>query len=264
MNATAAAATDTLRLSMDVKARVKVGPFARGGTNRVPTAGADHDFGVVAQGAPIGILVPQTAEVFLYTTTGPVTSDCLVDVLERRWAQGQGQGPGVRRLVLNLDNGPENHSGRTQFMKRLVEFAARQGLTIELAYYPPYHSKYNPIERCWAALEQHWNGSILDTAAAKKAGGVIGMARDSSSTDPVILPPQWGRRRMEVPFAGYEWCYGCDGDGTCWICQGERYVEGALCTECNGSGRCILCRGAGQLALGSRAHDLRREAEFTS
>ncbi|MDQ2806858.1 MAG: hypothetical protein M3Z04_08065, partial [Chloroflexota bacterium] len=33
-------------------------------------------------------------------------------------------------------------------------------------------------------------------AAAKKAGGVIGMARDSSSTDPVILPPQWGRRRM--------------------------------------------------------------------
>ena len=25
----------------------------------------------------------------------------------------------------------------------------------------PYHSKYNPIERCWAALEKHWNGSLL-------------------------------------------------------------------------------------------------------
>ncbi|MEM9808862.1 MAG: hypothetical protein AAF959_26710 [Cyanobacteria bacterium P01_D01_bin.56] len=30
-------------------------------------------------------------------------------------------------------------------------------------YYPPYHSKYNPIERCWAALEHYWKGDILDT-----------------------------------------------------------------------------------------------------
>lgn len=37
------------------------------------------------------------------------------------------------------------------------------GLTLELAYYPPYHSKYNPIERVWGVLEQHWNGSLLDT-----------------------------------------------------------------------------------------------------
>ncbi|MDZ8070406.1 MAG: hypothetical protein RMY64_33165 [Nostoc sp. DedQUE08] len=33
---------------------------------------------------------------------------------------------------------------------------------MRLAYYPPYHSKYNPIERTWAILENHWNGSILD------------------------------------------------------------------------------------------------------
>ncbi|HMB06664.1 MAG TPA: hypothetical protein VKP69_23365, partial [Isosphaeraceae bacterium] len=29
-------------------------------------------------------------------------------------------------------------------------------------YYPPYHSKYNPIERCWSALEKKWNGVLLD------------------------------------------------------------------------------------------------------
>jgi hypothetical protein len=27
--------------------------------------------------------------------------------------------------------------------------------------YPPYHSKYNPIERCWSALEKKWNGVLL-------------------------------------------------------------------------------------------------------
>ncbi|WP_287698079.1 hypothetical protein [Accumulibacter sp.] len=26
---------------------------------------------------------------------------------------------------------------------------------------PPYHSKYNPGERCWGILERHWNGAKL-------------------------------------------------------------------------------------------------------
>jgi transposase len=65
-------------------------------------------------------------------------------------------------LVINQDNGPENNSRRTQFMKRIVEFSQKYQVNIRLAYYPPYHSKYNPIERTWAVLENHWNGSILD------------------------------------------------------------------------------------------------------
>ncbi len=55
---------------------------------------------------------------------------------------------------------------RTQFMHRLVEFAQRSHLTIRLAYYPPYHNKYNPIEQCWGNLEQHWNGALLDSVDA--------------------------------------------------------------------------------------------------
>jgi len=31
-----------------------------------------------------------------------------------------------------------------------------------LAFYPPYHSKYNPIERCWGILENHWSGTLLN------------------------------------------------------------------------------------------------------
>ena len=47
-------------------------------------------------------------------------------------------------------------------MKRVVEFAHQYQLNIRLAYYPPYHSKYNPIERVWGVLEKSWNGSVLD------------------------------------------------------------------------------------------------------
>ena len=50
---------------------------------------------------------------------------------------------------------------RTQFLKRMVEFAEQIGKPIQLLYYPPYHSKYNPIERCWGILELHWNGAKL-------------------------------------------------------------------------------------------------------
>ena len=36
-------------------------------------------------------------------------------------------------------------------------------MEVYLTYYPPYHSKYNPIERDFGVLERHWNGTILDS-----------------------------------------------------------------------------------------------------
>lgn len=71
--------------------------------------------------------------------------------------------PKVTTLLINADNGPETHSRRTQLMHRLVAFADQQQLTVQLAYYPPYHSKYNPVARVWGGLEQHWNGSLPDS-----------------------------------------------------------------------------------------------------
>ncbi len=99
-------------------------------------------------------------------TGSKVTSDFIVDRLEDWWGANRERFPEVTRLMLNLDNGPENHSRRTQFLKRMVAFAREYRLDIELAYYPPYHSKYNPIERCWGILELHWNGSLLDSVEA--------------------------------------------------------------------------------------------------
>ena len=63
--------------------------------------------------------------------------------------------------MLNADNGPENNGARTQWLKRLVEFSATHGVTVQLACYPPYHSKYNPVERVFGVLENYWNGDPL-------------------------------------------------------------------------------------------------------
>jgi hypothetical protein len=50
-------------------------------------------------------------------------------------------------------------------MKRIVDFVEKEKIEIELAYYPPYHSKYNPIERVWGVLEKHWNGTLLNSVS---------------------------------------------------------------------------------------------------
>src|SRR5262249_18170147 len=135
---------------MDAKARVKVGPFARGGTSRVLTIAADHDFHPDATVTPVGLFLPAWDERFLYGISSKVTSDCLVDCLRRWWDVVSDRSAHLTTLVINLDNGPENHRRRTPCMQRLVDVAHHTGLTGRLAYYPPYHSKYNPIESCGA------------------------------------------------------------------------------------------------------------------
>lgn len=95
--------------------------------------------------------------------TSRETSDFIADCLQQWWEANKDRFVDIRQLVIDLDNGPQNSSFRTQFMKRMVEFADRNSLEIVLVYYPPYHSKYNPIERCWGILEEHWNGTLLNT-----------------------------------------------------------------------------------------------------
>lgn len=155
-------APSTLEISMDAKAALKIGPFSRGGKNRVPTTACDHDFTPESTITPYGIFLPDFDELFLYFTESKVTSDFIVDILSDWWASQSDRFSQYDTLLIKQDNGPENHSRRTQFIKRILEFAEQYKLNVRLAYYPPYHSKYNPIERTWAALEHHWNGSILD------------------------------------------------------------------------------------------------------
>jgi len=151
-----------LRISLDAKDRVKIGNFSRGGKSWKKKETLDHDFGggIIT---PFGLYLPKEGLTNLYFAESKVTADFIVDVLIAFWEAHSIYYKKVHTLVLNLDNGPESHSRRTQFIKRLCEFSVETNLTIKLVYYPPYHSKYNPVERVWGGLEQHWNGSILDT-----------------------------------------------------------------------------------------------------
>ena len=165
INAATDADPEAIRISVDTKATVNIGPYSRGGLSRGIQAvkAADHDMMLKEKLVPGGILEPDNGKAFLFFTSSNKTSDFLTDGIELWWKASQERLSTVKRIVVNMDNGPECSGHRSQFLQRMVEFSDREQVEVRLIYYPPYHSKYNAIERYWGGLERSWNGYLLDS-----------------------------------------------------------------------------------------------------
>ena len=143
---------------------VNIGDYARGGKTRGDPLASDHDMGCEEKYIPCGILDEDTGALHISFGSSYKTSDFIVDTLQQWWATlNPLQQQETQKIQIKVDNGPESSGVRTQFLNRIVGLASEIGKSIHLIYYPPYHSKYNPIERCWGILEQHWNGAKLRT-----------------------------------------------------------------------------------------------------
>lgn len=153
---------NTVMISIDAKDSISIGDFSRGGYNRIDIKACDHDFKTNNTLIPFGILDLCSNKPTIYNTTSKVTADFIVDCLIEWWKQSEYK-DNKKRIVIFSDNGPECSSRRTRYMHRLLLFADMFDIEIVLAYYPPYHSKYNPIERIWARLENIWKGDLLNS-----------------------------------------------------------------------------------------------------
>jgi hypothetical protein len=154
---------DVKRLSMDCKATVNIGEYSRGGKTRGYNQAFDHDMGCKEKYTPFGLVDEDSGLLNLFFGNSSKTSDFIVDSVQSWWdASTLEERANCSLIQIKVDNGQESSGRRTQFLKRMVEFADYTGKSIQLLYYPPYHSKYNPIERCWGIMEQHWNGAKLE------------------------------------------------------------------------------------------------------
>ena len=140
-----------------------------GGTTRTDAHGEvpkgwDHDPPAKAKLVPYGILMVATGALLLLFGSSE-TSDAWVDAWQLWWGLVRRSHRYVKRLVIYRDNGPKHSGRRTQFLQRMVQFADWAGLEVHVVSYPPYHSKYHPIERCGSALEKQWNGVLLNGLA---------------------------------------------------------------------------------------------------
>lgn len=138
-------------LSVDTKKKEFVGNLFREGRlyTRATVETLDHDFPTSASGVayPHGIYDLKRNVGHINLGTSHDTSRFACDSLGYWWeTYGRPAYPDSRRMLLLCDGGGSNASKRYVFKYHLERLADRLGLEIRVAHYPPYCSKYNPIE----------------------------------------------------------------------------------------------------------------------
>lgn len=161
-------------LSIDTKRRELIGPFWRAGTLwcREPVEVYDHDFPRFAEGVviPHGLFDPRLNRGYVHLGTSHDTSAFACDCLLDWWLRfGRELYPRAKSLLLLCDGGGSNSASTWLFRADLQGLADRTGLGVRVAHYPPYCSKYNPIEhRLFCHLSRACRGVAFDSLATVK------------------------------------------------------------------------------------------------
>ena len=111
---------------------------------------------------PLGILDFKTNETFVTCTPYSSTAEFKVSCIEKYIIE-KNKINKQKKLIIFLDNGPENSGKRRLWLKELTRISVEYNIVIKLVYYPPHHSKYNLIERFWARLQIFWNNIIMNS-----------------------------------------------------------------------------------------------------
>jgi hypothetical protein len=138
-------------LSIDTKKKELIGNFFREGhtyTQKVVETN-DHDFPSLASGVihPHGLYDLQRNHGHINVGTSHDTSTFACDSIAYWWDHfGRANYPHATSLLLLCDGGGSNAANRYIFKYCLEKLADRIGLEIRVCHYPPYESKFNPIE----------------------------------------------------------------------------------------------------------------------
>ncbi len=156
-------------LSIDTKKKELVGNFYRPGhlyTQQVVET-FDHDFPSAALGVviPHGVYDLKRNLGHVNLGTSHDTGEFACDSIQRWWeSQGQAAYPRATSLLLLCDSGGSNSASQYLFKEDLQRLADGLGMEIRVAHYPPYASKYNPIEhRLFPHLTRACQGVIFHT-----------------------------------------------------------------------------------------------------
>jgi hypothetical protein len=177
-------------LSADTKKRELLGPFWRAGAvyaRQAPLA-YDHDFPKYASGVviPYGLYDLKRNQGYVSLGTSHDTSEFACDSVAWWW-QGYGRRlyPGAASLCLLCDGGGSNSADKYLFKEDLQKLADRLGLEVRVAHYPPYCSKYNPVEhRLFCHLTRACQGVLLDSVATVQR--LLGKARTATGLGVVV------------------------------------------------------------------------------
>lgn len=161
-------------LSIDTKKRELLGTFYRNGRvyAQQPIRALDHDFPSHAEGVvvPYGLYDVGRNLGYVNLGTSRDTSAFACDSVGWWWDQfGHRLYPGARRVLLLCDGGGSNSATKYLFKEDLQNLSDRLGLELRVGHYPPYCSKYNPIERrMFCHVTRACQGVLLDSVDTVK------------------------------------------------------------------------------------------------
>ncbi len=138
-------------VSIDTKKEELIGDFYRAG--HLLAQGVietfDHDFPGFASGAviPHGLYDLKRNDGHVNLGTSHDTGEFACESIERWWVgRGRALYPRATSILLLCDGGGSNSARQHLFKEDLQGLVDRLGIEIRVAHYPPYCSKYNPIE----------------------------------------------------------------------------------------------------------------------
>lgn len=158
-----------LIISMDGKKKECFGELYRAGTCYCQEAIQvnDHDFNSEATGrlSPYGFYNVLDKQGCIVLGDSYETADFSVDALKlylERYHCKEGVYP--KRLLLLCDGGGANGSRNRLFKVNLERLSNQLDIEIRVAHYPPYCSKYNPIEHCFFShISRFWQGATFES-----------------------------------------------------------------------------------------------------
>lgn len=159
-------------MSADTKKKEFLGSLYREGRLYMRHDGTlkrfDHDFPHLATGKiiPHGVYDIANNTGFMTLGQSAETPAFVAESIGLWWNyRGRYDYPGVSRILLLMDGGGANSSRSHAFKNELIKLATRIDRTIQVAHYPPYCSKWNPIEhRLFPAVTKCIQGVALESA----------------------------------------------------------------------------------------------------
>ena len=158
---------DSPVLSIDCKKKERLGNLYRNGKCYCssPLKVYDHDYEHLSQGKviPHGIYDMQANKGYISIGGSSETADFIVDnLLWWWWQHGIHQYPKATNILILCDAGGANSYRHFIFKYRLMEFTKQTGLSVIVCHYPPYCSKWNPIEhRLFSQVHKAMEGVIF-------------------------------------------------------------------------------------------------------
>lgn len=154
-------------ISIDTKKKERLGPLHRTGRcySQAPQQVYDHDYEYLARGkvVPHGIYDLLRNQGYISIGTNAETAEFIVDNLLWWWdTYGIHQYGDCKQIMILCDAGGANSYRHHCFKKRLLWLSAQIGRDLLICHYPPYCSKWNPIEhRLFAHVHRAMEGVIL-------------------------------------------------------------------------------------------------------